>query len=165
MIGMTQKKHLIETLITTHYGTGGMFMNIVQATTTCLKKYFIFSGRAKRSEYWWFYLFATLVGIAYGSIVNDDFYAWILDQPLEQALEGLDLTSSIIIVILTYLPWLVFITPTLAAGSRRLHDIGKSGWWQLLVLTIIGGVLLIVWFATGTKEEGDKYGEALAETA
>ena len=140
-------------------------MNIGQAITTCMRKYSTFSGRAKRSEYWWFYLFATLVGIAYGSIVNDDFYVWILDQPLEQALGGIDLTSSIIIIILTYLPWLVFITPTLAVGSRRLHDIGKSGWWQLLFLTIIGGVLLIVWWATNTKQEGDKYGEALAETA
>ena len=135
------------------------------AITTCMVKYFTFSGRAKRSEYWWFYLFTTLVGVGYGSIVNDDFYAWLLDQPLEQVLGGLDLTSSIIIVILTYIPFLVFITPTLAVGSRRLHDIGKSGWWQLLALTIIGIILLIVWFATDTKQEGDKYGEAVAETA
>ena len=77
MIGMTQKKHLIETLITTHYG--GMFINIVQATTTCLKKYFIFSGRAKRSEFWWFYLFTVIVSVVYTSVVDNLLYEVLLD--------------------------------------------------------------------------------------
>ena len=53
---------------------------------------------------------------------------------------------------------LVFLIPVIAVGSRRLHDIGKSGWWQLLfIVPIIGWILIIVWFATNTKPEGDKY--------
>jgi uncharacterized membrane protein YhaH (DUF805 family) len=47
----------------------------------------------------------------------------------------------------------------LAVGARRLHDIGKSGWWQLIALTIIGIILLIVWWATNTKSENSKFGE------
>ena len=133
-------------------------MNIVQATTTCMKKYITFSGRAKRSEYWWFYLFATLVGIAYGFVVQGLFSEMMIQAAMDGSM------STFHFIIINNLTWLVFIIPVLAAGSRRLHDIGKSGWWQLLFLTIIGGILLIVWFATGTKEEGDKYGEATAET-
>ena len=67
-----KKKYLIETLITTH--CGGMFMNILQATETCLKKYFIFSGRAKRSEFWWFYLFTVIVSVVYTSVIDNLLY-------------------------------------------------------------------------------------------
>jgi uncharacterized membrane protein YhaH (DUF805 family) len=107
-----------------------------------------FSGRAKRSEYWQFHLFVTLMGWGASLVGATAFVAG-------------DLSGQMFELIV----FLVFITPTLAVGSRRLHDIGKTGWWQLLALTIIGIILLIVWFATGTKEEGDKYGEAAAETA
>ena len=135
-------------------------MSIMDAFTTCMGKYFTFSGRAKRSEYWWFYLFTTLVGIGYNLVGQETF----LEGNMHALVSG-DLTTVITIVIISYIPFLVFISPILAAGSRRLHDIGKSGWWQLLVLTLIGIILLIVWFATNTKPEGDKYGEAVAETA
>ena len=65
------------------------------------------------------------------------------------------------------LPWtnlsppdtLILFLPMLAVGARRLHDIGKSGWWQLIALTIIGIILLIVWWATNTKFENSKFGE------
>jgi len=54
---------------------------------------------------------------------------------------------------------LILFLPMLAVGARRLHDIGKSGWWQLIALTIIGIILLIVWWATNTKFENSKFGE------
>ena len=43
---------------------------------------------------------------------------------------------------------ILILIPSLAVGARRLHDIGRSGWWQLIYFTIIGIILLIVWFAT-----------------
>jgi uncharacterized membrane protein YhaH (DUF805 family) len=52
---------------------------------------------------------------------------------------------------------LIFLLPTLAVGSRRLHDIGKSGWWQLLIFTLIGIIPLIIWLASDSKAEGDKF--------
>ena len=107
-------------------------MNFTQSVSTCMRKYATFSGRATRSEFWWFYLFIFLVYCGV-NIVNA--------------------TSSLSIIVS-----LAFLIPTLAAGSRRLHDIGKSGWWQLVCfIPIIGLVLMIIWFASDTKEAGDKY--------
>ena len=116
-------------------------MNFTQAITTCMGKYGTFSGRASRSEYWWFYLF--LVMISWGSII----VSGTMFSP-----------NDLMFEILPNIVSLVFIVPALAASSRRLHDIGKSGWWQLLwIIPIIGWILLIVWLATNTKPEGDKY--------
>ena len=116
-------------------------MNFGKAIATCMGKYGTFSGRASRSEYWWFYLFTVLM--SWGSmIVAGAMFSF--EDPM------VDLLPSIVS--------LVFFVPAIAAGSRRLHDIGKSGWWQLLLLIpIIGWILLIVWLATNTKPEGDKY--------
>jgi len=55
---------------------------------------------------------------------------------------------------------LVFLVPTVAVGSRRLHDIGKSGWWQLLFFVpVIGWIILIVWFATKTKADTHEFNQ------
>ena len=116
-------------------------MKFTQAITTCMGKYGTFSGRASRSEYWWFYLFVVM--ISWGSII------------VSGAMYSPD---DLMFEILPNLVSLIFIVPGIAAGSRRLHDIGKSGWWQLLwIIPIIGWILLIVWLATNTKPEGDKY--------
>ena len=61
--------------------------------------------------------------------------------------------------ILSSIASLVFFLPTLAVSSRRLHDVGKSGWWFLIALTIIGIILLIVWWASDTKPAGERYSE------
>ena len=111
-----------------------------QSISTCMSKYATFKGRASRSEYWWFFLFTVLIG-------------WGAEIVAAIAYADLDPTGEILSLMVT----LVFILPSIAAGTRRLHDIGKSGWWQLLYLTIIGGILVIVWLATDTKSDGDKY--------
>ena len=82
----------------------------------CLKNYANFNGRATRSEYWFFILFGILVSI--GTVILD---LLLFDSsgtysPLNTMHLGL-------------------IIPQLSAGCRRLHDIGKSGWWQLLYIT------------------------------
>ena len=118
-------------------------MNFGQAISTCMGKYGTFSGRAVRSEYWWFYLFTVLMSWG-ATIVDGSMFS--LGNPLGNILAGM-------------IP-LVFLLPTFAAGSRRLHDIGKSGWWQLLwIIPIIGWILLIIWLATDTKPKGDKYNQ------
>ena len=53
---------------------------------------------------------------------------------------------------------ILILLPSLAVGSRRLHDIGRSGWWQLIYITIIGIILLIVWFATIGSSKKNEYG-------
>ena len=115
-------------------------MNFGQSITTCMGKYVTFSGRASRSEFWWFYLFTVL--ITWGATV------------VEAAMFGLGATG-----ILSSIASLVFLLPSLAASSRRLHDIGKSGWWLLIALTGVGVILLILWWASDTKPAGERFSE------
>jgi uncharacterized membrane protein YhaH (DUF805 family) len=105
-------------------------------------KYFTFSGRATRSEFWWFYLFSVLVNIG-ASIGSGAVFATTL------------------IPFFLYLPSiisLVLFFPGLAVSARRLHDIGRSGWWFLIAITGIGVILLIIWWVQDTKEEENIYG-------
>lgn len=53
---------------------------------------------------------------------------------------------------------LALLVPSLAVGARRLHDVGRSGWWQLLTLTVIGILVLIWWWVTETKQQNNEYG-------
>lgn len=100
-------------------------MNFGQAISTCLSKYATFSGRASRPEFWWFSLFQLLV-LLVAAMFSDLLYG----------LSGLGL-----------------MLPALAAGARRLHDIGKSGWWQLLMLTGIGYLVLLYWWVQPTADD------------
>ena len=107
-------------------------MNFVEATKTCFIKYADFSGRASRSEYWYFSLFMLLLSIC--SMIIDSIIAgvpfWEYDDWTGPA--------SLIVTILTILP-------ALGVSVRRLHDIDKSGWWILIAFTFIGFILLIHW--------------------
>ena len=104
-------------------------MNFGQAISSCLSKYATFSGRASRPEFWWFALFQFLVSAAAGLL-------------------GETVNNLVLIGLLL---------PALAVGTRRLHDIGKSGWWQLLMLTVIGLLVLIYWWVQPAVEGGNAY--------
>ena len=116
-------------------------MNFGTAIKTCFSKYAVFSGRASRSEFWWFFLFGFIGGIV--TVVVD---VMILGYSAED--NG---PVNIIFTIITFLPYI-------SVGARRLHDINKSGWWQLLWITIIGGILLIIWHATEGENKKNKFG-------
>ena len=107
-------------------------MTLGQAISTCLGKYATFNGRASRSEYWWFILFGVLIN--WGA-----------------TLIGGDRAGGLVNVAL--------LLPQLAVGARRLHDIGKSGWWQLLYLTIIGIVVLLYWQIRRGDSFDNEHGE------
>ncbi|MDQ3058119.1 MAG: DUF805 domain-containing protein [Pseudomonadota bacterium] len=109
-------------------------MNFGQAISTCLSKYATFSGRASRSEFWWFFLFQVLVLVA-ASMIGETLYGLVA---------------------------LGFLLPSLAVATRRLHDIDKSGWWQLLTLTGIGYLLLLYWWAQPTEHSAGSYDAASA---
>lgn len=100
------------------------------------KKYADFTGRARRKEYWMFFLFNLIVSV----VLN------LVDMAL-----GSMLISS--------LYSLAILLPSLAIGARRLHDTGRSGWWQLIALIpIIGIIVLIVFYCQDSQDEND-YGE------
>ena len=113
-------------------------MEFTQAVQTCFSKYADFTGRALRSEFWWFHLFLVAVRIV----------LYILTA----------ISSAFAII------WIIFalavLIPTLAVGARRLHDVGRSAWWLLLELTLIGVVLLIVWWALEGESGANAYGPA-----
>ena len=103
----------------------------------CWKKYAEFSGRARRKEFWMFVLFNFLVSIAVG----------IVDGILgtNGALGGL---YSLAVLI-----------PSLAVAARRLHDTDRSGWWQLIALIpLIGVIILLVFVCSDSKPGENRFG-------
>lgn len=120
-------------------------MDFMTAVKTCLtKKYVTFSGRALRSEYWFFYLFIVLGGIA----------ATIIDVAiLGRSVDDFGPIHAIFT--------LGTILPLIAAGARRLHDTDRSGWWQLIIfIPVIGVIVLIVFMATKGSESDNRFGAA-----
>lgn len=112
-----------------------LFMNYYLAV---FKKYAVFSGRARRAEYWYFTLFSFIVSILL-SIV------------------GMIIGDSSNIIGIVYL--LVLIIPSLAVAVRRLHDIGKSGWWCLIgLIPIIGTIWIIVLLVRDSQPGDNVYG-------
>lgn len=115
------------------YQYGSPTMSFGTAIKTCFKKYFDFKGRARRSEYWWFVLFIFLASVAWcfiGSILSA--FVGEVDMESGGSVQSFLITTLAIII----LPLLVFVIPQYAAMTRRLHDIGRSGWWVVLSIVI-----------------------------
>ena len=108
-----------------------------------LKQYADFSGRARRSEYWYFVLFNMIFAIV----------AVVLDNILGTAIEGVGYGPIYGLYVLAVL------LPGLAVAVRRLHDVGKSGWMFLIVLIpLIGAIWLLVLFFTDSQPGTNKWG-------
>ena len=134
-------------------------MSFKESVRYCLKNYTQFDGRATRSEFWWFYLFLVIVAfVAYipggillligGAASGDD----------GSAIGTMFIILGVIWLILLAIVVIALYIPFLAAGSRRLHDRGMSGWFQLLLLVPCGSiVLLIFWVMEGTPGD-NQYG-------
>ena len=97
-------------------------MGFVDATKTCLSKYATFSGRAVRSEYWWFFLFVVLASMVLAVV--------------DMILFGTDPETGESPTILSGLFQIAMFLPLLAAGWRRLHDTGRPGWYLLLPMLV-----------------------------
>lgn len=108
----------------------------------CLSKFADFSGRARRREYWTFALVNCLIamlllilGLAFGE-----------DSP----------ASNILVTIF----YLIMLVPNLSVSVRRLHDIGKSGWYMFLgLIPLIGGLILLVWALMDSEPGENQYGK------
>jgi uncharacterized membrane protein YhaH (DUF805 family) len=104
---------------------------------TVLKKYAVFSGRARRREYWTFTLVNILIGIALGIIT-------FVVPPLRA---------------LGHVYSLVLLIPSLAVFVRRLHDTGRSGWWFFIgFIPLVGAILLLLFLALDSEPEHNQYG-------
>lgn len=97
-----------------------------------------FSGRASRSEFWWFQLFYFIL-----SAVISILLCW----------------SENVAQIVSYLIGLALLLPSLGLAVRRLHDIGKSGWWFFIsFIPIVGAIILIIWWCKDSQMETNEYG-------
>lgn len=111
-------------------------MSLWGAVEHVFSNYAMFNGRARRSEFWYFQLFHYLVLLAFGC---------------------LSITRIFAVFIPIYL--LGTIIPNIAVHVRRLHDIGKSGWWYLIYyVPVVGMILMIVWLSQDSQPGMNQYG-------
>ena len=119
-------------------------MDFITAIKTCFTKYVDFTGRASRSEFWYFTLFIAVISICSeiidASLIGQTFWS---DRELGPV-------------------WWVFnvliFLPSLAVGIRRLHDINKSGWWTLVFFTVVGIIPLLIWYIRRGDHSSNNFG-------
>lgn len=131
----------------------GIKMGFTEAVRTVLKqKYATFSGRASRSEFWWFQLFFWLVMIAFGFVAG--FIGAFSNRP-----DGVS-SLTIILLVIGGLMWLAVFLPQLSVQVRRFHDRNISGWWYLalVILSVVpyvgfiaGIAILVITLLRGTE--------------
>lgn len=113
-------------------------MGFADAVKTVFSRYATFSGRAGRPEFWFFALFCFIVNIVIGII---GMFA--------------DTVSTILSIIFA----LGTIIPSIAVGARRLHDTDRSGWWQLIgIVPIVGIIVLIVFYVLKGTDGANRFG-------
>ena len=126
-------------------------MGLFETVKSVFSKYATFQGRASRSEYWFFYLFNILleiglliVGLILGAIVGDG----------TGALAGMGIAYVLLCIY-----GLIALIPSISVFVRRMHDIGRSGWWYWLALVpLVGVIVLLVFLLTGSDRGDNQYG-------
>jgi uncharacterized membrane protein YhaH (DUF805 family) len=109
-----------------------------------LKKYAVFEGRARRAEYWQFFVLTLAISI--------------LGQVLIEMFKGVPLLGFVFALALVVVG-LGLIVPSLAVGFRRLHDIDKSAWWLLIgLIPLIGAIVLLVFFVLPGTPGPNRFG-------
>ncbi|MDD5818483.1 MAG: DUF805 domain-containing protein [bacterium] len=143
-------------------------LNFFEAIKVCFSKYATFSGRARRSEFWWFYLLGVILNMAFSVLVKwkmakiaaieSAIYSGVDTNSLMAQAESADTIFYTCAIILCVIGLILFI-PMLAAWVRRLHDVGKSGHllWLILLCGIGGLIPLIMCISDGQPGE-NQYG-------
>lgn len=112
-------------------------MNFVDSIKLGFSNYVNFTGRACRSEYWYWALFV-LIGFIVAKVIDA-----VIGGPVVYTLFGL-----------------AVLLPNIAIGVRRLHDLDRSGWWLLLgLIPLIGAIILLVWFCSKGTDGPNRFGQ------
>ena len=135
-------KTFIET-----YGRMIKKRRIKMSFSNAVKAYFLkwndFRTRSSRSEYWWATLFVGLASYLVGGVT-----------------EALVFNAMSIALLITMLPIQLFIIiASTCLVIRRLHDVDRSGWWYLIVFTIVGMIPLLIWYCTKGTEGDNRFGK------
>ena len=122
-----------------YLGKDGIVMTFMDAVKSVFTQYTVFTGRARRSEYWYFFLFEMIVSSVLGTLYS------VTNLTLFSVVSGLFGLATII--------------PGIAVSIRRLHDIGKSGWFLLIdLIPCVGPIILIVYMAKDSEPGENLYG-------
>lgn len=122
--------------------------DFVWAVKTCFAKYSTFSGRARRKEFWYWYLFTFFAMVI----------IFLLSGILALVVNGVGLGVYEILIILNAIWSLIIFLPNLAVTVRRLHDAGHSGWYYFIsIIPLVGIILLLVALCTDSVED-NQYG-------
>lgn len=109
---------------------------------TALKKYADFSGRAQRSEYWYFILFYFLIYLGLFVI---------------SAVGGRVIGSAVGVLLILFS--LAMLIPSLSVCARRLHDTDRTGWWMLISLVpLLGGIILLIFLVQDSQPGENRFG-------
>lgn len=123
-------------------------MGFGQAISYNLNNMTNFSGRASRSEFWWWILFVWIINVILAFLIN-------LVTPSSGDTSSLGLLGNVALLIVS----VIFFLATLAVAVRRLHDTGRSGWWVLLYwVCCIGTIIMIVFCVQPSQPSDNQYG-------
>lgn len=131
-------------------------MGFVEAVQACFGKYITFSGRARRSEFWWFVLFTYVAGLVC-LVIDLSLFGEAVTVTTDTSAS---VTSETQFAPLTSIFWLVVLLPTISVAVRRLHDTDRTGWWYWIgLIPLVGVIILIVWFATKGTDGPNRFGD------
>lgn len=142
-------------------------MSFGQAIKSAFSQYATFTGRARRSEYWWFSLFYVLVSLPFQIL----FFALYI-AAFAPVLESIDADGQYSEIVFDDINWglfvvgfipmlvvsLVFLLPSIAVLVRRLHDTGRSGWWWLINFVPGGSIVILVFAVLDGQPYDNEYG-------
>jgi len=138
-------------------------MSFPQAVRSVLTKYVGFSGRARRSEYWWFSLFTNIVAVvvAFCAIFVAIVTTSLAAGPATSDAQVTPGIAPFLAMGITDLVLLTMFLPALAVAVRRLHDTNRSGWFYLISLVpIVGGIVLLVFMCEDSGRGPNRYGSS-----
>ena len=120
-------------------------MNMKESVVSVLTNWKNFSGRASRSEFWYFVLASAILGLIVGAI---ELATGLISIEDPNATGPLSAILNLLLAI-----------PSIAVTSRRLQDYGYSGWWQLSYITVIGIFVVLIWCMLPAKEDENDWGK------
>ena len=127
---------------------------MIESYRDVLRHYATFSGRTGRAGYWWFVLANFIIT-----------FALYLPALIVGSLGGSNPATSLLAIPVA-LYGLALLIPSIALSVRRLHDIGASGWWYLLIFVpVIGGLALLIMHVMASQPANNRYGPAHASAA